>query len=1201
MPTVVDRAYVEIAPLFTGFSEKVKAGVVKGFAGVGPVVTERGREAGMAYSRGVSAGITEGDPAVVGAAGAQAAEASAVTSKAGAAGGKGWATSFVKGLGGGKLFAGTALIAGAISAVSLKLAGDFETAMTRLVTAAGEAPSALKEVSAGVLDISRTTGTSTRQLGASMYMIESAGYHGKTALNILKAAAQGAKVDMADAGVVANALTTAMNDLGKGAGPPALVMSQLVATVGRGKLTMDDLAASLHSVLPNAAALGLGMAQVGGAIATMTAQGISADQATQNLNHAILSLANPTAVQTKAMAAFGLNSSTVAKSLGKKGLAGTLEEISKAITDHMGPAGLTITKALNTSQIAAGKAKLAYDSLPPALRKLADEVKSGELSIGQIRSSHMGLTLQDKTLLQQWAQLQRTASGFSDLLKQGSPTALTYAAALAKMTGGQTGLQVALHLTGQNLPTYLANIKAIGAAHAEGAGDVEGWAIKQKTFNQRMSELKAVVVTAAISLGTLLLPAASALVAFILGSVVPAIRTIIHLVGDVLGPAFGAASRFVKEHKTIVETLVVILTVFVGVLKAVKLAIFLWTAATKAYIAVQEALNIVMDTNPIILVIAAIAALAAGFIYAYKHSETFRNIVDSIGRVLKSMFTAVYGFLKQWGPLILAVLAPVIGIPLLIWKYWRQIKDFMVKAFQLVVSFLKTWGPVILAVLMPVLGIPLLIFLHWRQIVDFLHNVWDGIVNFVKHWYHLILDILLPFLSVPALIYTHWSEIIHFMHQVWDGAVQAVRDGIATTIRVVRNGLADIVDFFQKLPGRILRFFVSAGRLLVAAGRAYINGLFTGIRAIWATVASWFSRLPGRIVAFFSGAARLLLGIGKSIIQGLWNGQLAIWRQAAEWLSRVPGAILGFFHDLPHKLYGAGKDILAGLWKGLRVIWNDVVSWFSKLPGRILNVLGIHSPPDWAIDAGMHMMKGILRGIVMHAGGPLAFMDRWQEAMAKKSRQRFDVGIFQIPGLGGIFSGGTTGGKGSMGHPWDWIAQAMTLTHAPSTWMDAIFRRIMFESSGNPNAINLTDANAAAGHPSKGIMQMIDTTFSGYALPGHSNIWNPVDNIASAIRYIANRYGSISAIDPPVQGYRVGAWDIARDQLAYLHKREMVVPAATAEQVRKAGSRPGGNDDALIMALIRALSQVELRFDGDGLARFVTKKQNANNVKGVRR
>ncbi|WP_406231682.1 transglycosylase SLT domain-containing protein [Nocardia sp. NBC_01009] len=76
---------------------------------------------------------------------------------------------------------------------------------------------------------------------------------------------------------------------------------------------------------------------------------------------------------------------------------------------------------------------------------------------------------------------------------------------------------------------------------------------------------------------------------------------------------------------------------------------------------------------------------------------------------------------------------------------------------------------------------------------------------------------------------------------------------------------------------------------------------------------------------------------------------------------------------------------------------------------------------------------------------------------------------------------------------------------------------IQHESGGNPNAINLWDSNAAAGIPSKGLMQTIDPTFNSYALPGHRDIWNPVDNIIAGVRYSIDRYGSVSNVPGIVQ------------------------------------------------------------------------------------
>lgn len=52
-------------------------------------------------------------------------------------------------------------------------------------------------------------------------------------------------------------------------------------------------------------------------------------------------------------------------------------------------------------------------------------------------------------------------------------------------------------------------------------------------------------------------------------------------------------------------------------------------AASKAYTAVQWALNAALNANPIGLVVIAVAALVAGVVLAYKKSETFRDVVNT--------------------------------------------------------------------------------------------------------------------------------------------------------------------------------------------------------------------------------------------------------------------------------------------------------------------------------------------------------------------------------------------------------------------------------------------------------------------------------------------------------------------------------------------------------------------------------------------
>jgi uncharacterized protein YukE len=137
------------------------------------------------------------------------------------------------------------------------------------------------------------------------------------------------------------------------------------------------------------------------------------------------------------------------------------------------------------------------------------------------------------------------------------------------------------------------------------------------------------------------------------------------------------------------------------------------------------------------------------------------------------------------------------------------------------------------------------------------------------------------------------------------------------------------------------------------------------------------------------------------------------------------------------------------------------------------------------------------------------------------------------PGTGGI--GGDGGGSGGGGSPGgrlagygpsgpppasgpppgnveQWIREAIRILQSNGIQVtedniDEIWTIIEKESGGNPHALNDWDSNAARGTPSKGLMQCIDPTFQAYKLPGHGDIWNPVDNIIAGIRYTFDRYG----------------------------------------------------------------------------------------------
>ncbi|EMV3137645.1 phage tail tape measure protein [Staphylococcus pseudintermedius] len=72
---------------------------------------------------------------------------------------------------------------------------------------------------------------------------------------------------------------------------------------------------------------------------------------------------------------------------------------------------------------------------------------------------------------------------------------------------------------------------------------------------------------------------------------------------------------------------------------------------------------------------------------------------------------------------------------------------------------------------------------------------------------------------------------------------------------------------------------------------------------------------------------------------------------------------------------------------------------------------------------------------------------------------------------------------------------------------DQMMRVAKRESNYQPNAVNNWDINALSGDPSRGLFQIIGSTFRANAKSGYTNFSNPLHQAISAMRYIVARYG----------------------------------------------------------------------------------------------
>ena len=441
---------------------------------------------------------------------------------------------------------------------------DFQQESTKWVTSAGESASQLGMLQQGVLKLSAQTATSSSQLASGLYMISSAGITGAGGLSVLKAAAEGAKSEGADLSEVTNALTSGINAYGMKTRTSAeattsatSMMNQMLQTVSQGKMTFQELASSLSAVLPVAAASKISYAQVGGALATMTSMGVSARQGTQDLAATIGALSNVQGPANTEMSQFGISATDVEGRLGQRGLTGTIQMLSEAVTSKMGKSGLVIVNAMNQSKAAAQDASAMLGDLPRSIQGVAKAYLDGQASYTTFNNATKAMSLTQRTLADQFAATAGKAHGFNNLLTSGSPAAQTYSAALGKMMGGATGLNVALMLTGTHAKTFSDNVAAIAAKAGGAGGQVSGFSDVTKETSFQMAKAGDSIKAAGTELGLTLLPMVNAILgplssmlAFVAGNKAAAVA-FAAVVGGVLAGALGAklggALRDMKE------------------------------------------------------------------------------------------------------------------------------------------------------------------------------------------------------------------------------------------------------------------------------------------------------------------------------------------------------------------------------------------------------------------------------------------------------------------------------------------------------------------------------------------------------------------------------------------------------------------------------------------------------------------------------
>ena len=390
----------------------------------------------------------------------------------------------------------------------------------------------------------------------------------------------------------------------------------------------------------------------------------------------------------------------------------------------------------------------------------------------------------------------------------------------------------------------------------------------------QLTILKSQLQELAISFGEILLPAIKNIVGCIqkfvdvLNSLPDGVKetiVTIALIAAALGPVLIIVGKII----TAVGTIMTIVPKVVGVINGVKAAF--------------AALNMTMLANPIVLIIAAIAALVAAFIYLWNTNEDFRQFWIDLWENVKEVAVAV----------------------------WEFLKEFFTAAWEAIKGIAET---------------------VWNRIKDFFSGLWEGIKNIFSTVVEAIKTIITTYFEVyRTIIMTVLNAIQAVFTTIWNAiktVVTTVVNGIKTTIMTVWNGIRNTVTSVMNA--------IKTG--VSSAFNAVWNGIKNTVSGIYNTIKDGFNKA----VDFIKGLASSAFSWGKDLVMGIVNGIKSCIGAVGDAVKSVADKIKSFLHfsvpdEGPLTDYESWMpDFMKGLAEGIEQSKGMVTKAMDSLAGDMV-------------------------------------------------------------------------------------------------------------------------------------------------------------------------------------------------------------------------------------------------------------------------
>lgn len=407
-------------------------------------------------------------------------------------------------------------------------------------------------------------------------------------------------------------------------------------------------------------------------------------------------------------------------------------------------------------------------------------------------------------------------------------------------------------------------------------------------------------------------------------------------------------------------------------LTAYKAATSAWSAVTKVATGVQSAFTAVMDANPIMLIVIAIAAVVAGLVYFFTQTKTGQKLWASFVKTLGSLWNSLVNIAKSvWSSITGAFNDSVKGIQ----DGWNGITSFFSNLWQGIVNtavgiwngFTSTlsgiWQGTVSAAQSVWSAITGFFSGLWNGIISVATNlwntfgpalttIWQGIVTVAKGVWEMLKAVIMgPILIVIDLITGGWNQLGSDLQLIWTS--------IVTAAQTIWTGIG---TFFTGLWTLISTYFINAWNTISSTAVAIWNGIVSTAQNIWNGLVSFMTNLWNGMVSTAVNTWNGLLSGIVSIANSIKDGAINAWNSLVSGVKNLINSLVNGAISTWNNLKSSVVSIANGIKDGAINAWNGLVSGVKSIISGVVNIFNSLANIDLA-SAGRAIIDGFLNGI----------------------------------------------------------------------------------------------------------------------------------------------------------------------------------------------------------------------------------------------